>query len=224
MASTFPGAIDSFTDPLSNSPLNSPSHSAQHADLNDAAEKIETYMGLVKVIPTSVASVGGTGATLSSTGTVNVGTSNTSISVIGCFSALYNNYIISYSGIAVSEPSISLNCFLLSGVTSTSSGWFGTEFYISVGGTTQTGQITANNGASVFCTAGTSTGGLASITELQSPFLAQHTKLQYRNVATDFYRYGFANHAANTSYNGIRFTPSSGGLTGGSITVYGYRI
>ena len=47
MASTFPGAIDSFTDPLSGSPLNSPSHSAQHADLNDAAEKLETYMGLV---------------------------------------------------------------------------------------------------------------------------------------------------------------------------------
>jgi hypothetical protein len=43
MASSFPGAIDSFTDPLSGSPLNSPSHSAQHADLNDAAEKIETY-------------------------------------------------------------------------------------------------------------------------------------------------------------------------------------
>ena len=43
MASTFPGAIDSFTDPLSGSALNSPSHSAQHADLNDAVEKIETY-------------------------------------------------------------------------------------------------------------------------------------------------------------------------------------
>jgi len=44
MASSFPGAIDSFTDPLSGSALNSPSHSAQHADLNDAAEKIETYV------------------------------------------------------------------------------------------------------------------------------------------------------------------------------------
>ena len=44
MASSFPGAIDSFTDPLSGSALNSPSHSAQHADLNDAAEKIETFV------------------------------------------------------------------------------------------------------------------------------------------------------------------------------------
>ena len=46
MASSFPGAIDSFTDPLSSSPLNSPSHSAQHADLNDAVEKIETKLGV----------------------------------------------------------------------------------------------------------------------------------------------------------------------------------
>ena len=44
MASSFPGAIDSFVDPLSTSPLSSPSHSAQHADLNDAVEKVETYV------------------------------------------------------------------------------------------------------------------------------------------------------------------------------------
>jgi len=43
MASGFPASIDNFTDPLSNSPLNSPSHSAQHADLNDAVEKIEEF-------------------------------------------------------------------------------------------------------------------------------------------------------------------------------------
>lgn len=49
MASVFPGAIDSFTDPLSTSPLNSPSHAGQHQDLNDAVEKVETYMGLVLV-------------------------------------------------------------------------------------------------------------------------------------------------------------------------------
>ena len=53
MASTFPGAIDSFTDPLSGSALNSPSHSAQHADLNDAVEKVEAFMGLVKVTSAS---------------------------------------------------------------------------------------------------------------------------------------------------------------------------
>ena len=74
MASTFPGAIDSFTDPLSGSALNSPSHSAQHADLNDAVEKVEAYMGLVKVTSASFSAV-------------------TSISITaGTFTTLYKNY------------------------------------------------------------------------------------------------------------------------------------
>jgi hypothetical protein len=76
MASTFPTAIDNFTDPLSGSALNSPSHSAQHADLNDAAEKIETYMGLVKV------SSGSTDGSTSSMGVQSV------------FTSLYENYFL----------------------------------------------------------------------------------------------------------------------------------
>lgn len=43
MASGFPGSIDNFTDPLSNSPLTSPNHATLHADVNDAIKKIETY-------------------------------------------------------------------------------------------------------------------------------------------------------------------------------------
>jgi len=88
MASGFPGSIDNFTDPLANSPLNSPSHATLHSDVNDAVEKIETYMGLVKVVPTSVA---GTGVTLSSTGTVNF-TNAATVSVNGCFTSQFNSY------------------------------------------------------------------------------------------------------------------------------------
>jgi hypothetical protein len=154
---------------------------------------------------------------------VTTTTATSSIDVTSCFSATYDNYLISFQGYTVSSPSISLQCFLLSGTTPTSSGWYGTEFYIVVGGTTQTGQLAANNSGSVFCSGGTATGGLASITEIQSPFLAQHTKLEYRNVATDYFRYGFATHAANTSYDGLRFTPTSGTLANGSVTIHGYR-
>jgi hypothetical protein len=72
MASSFPGAIDSFTDPLSGSPLNSPSHSAQHADLNDAVEKIETY---ALALPKGVA-----GRTSATVGTAFV--ANTALTVL----------------------------------------------------------------------------------------------------------------------------------------------
>jgi len=45
MASSFPVSIDSFTDPTATSKLNSPGHSAQHIDVNDAIEKLEAKVG-----------------------------------------------------------------------------------------------------------------------------------------------------------------------------------
>lgn len=44
MATNFPSSIDNFTNPTSSSTMASPSHSAQHADVNDAVEAIETAL------------------------------------------------------------------------------------------------------------------------------------------------------------------------------------
>lgn len=52
MASDFPASIDAFPDPLANSPLDAPSHSGLHQDVNDAVEKIEVKLG-VGVSPAS---------------------------------------------------------------------------------------------------------------------------------------------------------------------------
>jgi len=41
MATNFPTSVDTFTNPVSNDSLNSPSHSTQHANANDAIEAIE---------------------------------------------------------------------------------------------------------------------------------------------------------------------------------------
>lgn len=46
MASSYPTALDSFTDPSASNKLNSPSHSAQHANINDAVEKLEAKVGI----------------------------------------------------------------------------------------------------------------------------------------------------------------------------------
>jgi len=46
MASTFPTATDSFTDPTASSKQNSPAHSTQHINVNDAIEKIEAKVGI----------------------------------------------------------------------------------------------------------------------------------------------------------------------------------
>jgi len=46
MSSTFPTAIDSFTDPGASDKLNSPAHSVQHINANDAIEKLEAKVGI----------------------------------------------------------------------------------------------------------------------------------------------------------------------------------
>lgn len=45
MATNYPGGLDSFSNPGSNDPLNSPSHSAAHTNVYDALEAIEAELG-----------------------------------------------------------------------------------------------------------------------------------------------------------------------------------
>lgn len=46
MATSFPTSLDSLTNPGSAEKLNSPSHSGQHSDENDAIEALETKVGI----------------------------------------------------------------------------------------------------------------------------------------------------------------------------------
>ena len=45
MATNYPNSLDNFTNPTSASPINSPSHSEQHSNANDAIEAIEGELG-----------------------------------------------------------------------------------------------------------------------------------------------------------------------------------
>lgn len=46
MSSSYPGGIDSFTNPTGTDPLSNPEHASQHANANDAIEAIETELGV----------------------------------------------------------------------------------------------------------------------------------------------------------------------------------
>jgi hypothetical protein len=46
MPTNFPTSVDNFTNPTANDSLNLPSHSAQHANANDAIEAIEVKLGI----------------------------------------------------------------------------------------------------------------------------------------------------------------------------------
>lgn len=46
MATNYPTSLDTFTNPSAGDSLNSPSHSAQHADINDAMEAVQAKLGV----------------------------------------------------------------------------------------------------------------------------------------------------------------------------------
>lgn len=62
MASSFPGSLDSFTDPTASDKLSSPNHAVLHQDVNDAIEKVETKLGTGSATPSSGAVLVGNGA------------------------------------------------------------------------------------------------------------------------------------------------------------------
>ena len=45
MATSYPGALDSFTNPTTSDRQSSPSHSTQHANINDAMEAVQALLG-----------------------------------------------------------------------------------------------------------------------------------------------------------------------------------
>jgi len=216
MASGFPGSIDSFTNPLTTSPLNSPSHAGQHQDLNDAVNKIETYMGLVKVIPT-----GATNGTVTADGDVTIGSAVSSVTVSGAFSSLYDNYLILGTGGAAS---IAAACQTQLGTTTT--GYYSAGYAVTYAGV---GSVASDNNASSWAASCVvTTDGLNIHTYLNGPNLAKRTYI------TAAYIYGATAGGGDsrtingylnntTQYTDFKITFGGATMTGGTIRVYGYR-
>lgn len=227
MASSFPGAIDSFTDPLSGSALNSPSHSAQHADLNDAVEKVETYMGLVKVIPT----VAGTGVTVSSTGTVTF-TSATTVSVINSFSSVYANYRVILdidTANSATGRTIKMRWRNDAGDVLTANYDFASQ--MSTLGTSTFDVTNMGNSATEMIATqfyGYVSQSAGFVIDVISPQVAtkktKHTGTVYGGSAAQNLTGTFqsAISGAASSHTGFSIYPSTGNITG-TLSVYGYR-
>lgn len=216
MPSTFPGAIDSFTDPLANSSLASPSHSTLHSDINDAVEKVEQYMGLVKVIPTAATN----GTINATTGTVTIGNAVSSVTVT-CFSSLYDIYLVTMSGGATSASVVDIRVTLGAVATGYYGGRIGTTY------AADTVIVQRDNNATAFnyCATGTTTD-LQAYLVITGPNLAKPTHIMAtQNASTTaggpFTYSGY--EASSTQHTALTFTPGSGTITGGSIRVYGYR-
>ena len=173
--------------------------------------------GLVLIKPT-----GATNGTVNDSGTVTIGSVVSSVTVSGAFSTTYDNYkIVVAGGVGSSASHVALGLKLGASAT----GYYAVAANL-VYSNASTQYVFNNNTASwTQASAVTSSGFGAEIT-LFNPFLAIRTVYtsQVIPMATDAAA-GPSNgyHTAATSYTDFTLTPASGTLTGGTISIYGYR-
>lgn len=176
-----------------------------------------TSAGVSIFFPT-VATSGATGLTLIKTQTI--GTTVSSVTVTGAFSATYDAYkIVITGGVGSATANIALK------LGSTSTGYYAGYTDVNYGTGSVTG--TGNNNAASFTIVGyNTTAAITFNADLQNPFLSKNTimnSLAGPTATGAGGRTGGGYLNDTTSYTDFTLTPSSGTLTGGTIRVYGYN-
>jgi hypothetical protein len=154
--------------------------------------------------------------------TQTIGTTVSSVTVTGAFSADYDNYFVTISGGAGSQ-SAGVNLTL----GSTSTGYYYAASYNTYAVSTVLGFTGANTSSIQECCY-MSTGAINFQMVIKNPFLAKNTffNWQLSGAATSSVNLnvnGGGYLADTTSYTAFTLTPTGGTLTGGTIRVYGYR-
>lgn len=148
-----------------------------------------------------------------------VGTAVTSVAVNNCFSSTYDNYRITYAG-GTCTATTSLSIQLGSSTASYYSSFPYTSWTSSSGGS-----VLPNNNAAnwKYVGAGDPDQTLLCI-DLFSPNLAKHTRFMGTYVRDDIGGPVYGHHEVATAYTGFTMIVDFvGTITGGIITVYGYR-
>ena len=154
---------------------------------------------------------------------VTVGSGVSTVNVTSCFSSTYTNYRVMWQGIAASANSY-MGVKLLVGTTVNAANGQGNTFYVA---TAAAGGLTnANYANALVLEAGnvTTSSDNAGWIEVQQPFATKYTYTQACSADNNYLRWANFVMTNATSYDGIQLLPGSGTLTGGTITVYGYRL
>ena len=147
-----------------------------------------------------------------------IGSGVSSVTVSDAFNATYDNYKIVVSGGATSaQTSISLQ------LGSSTNTYYGVFLY----GNYTTGGIAGaaiNNASNFIYAAGADVSIINCNIELQNPYLAKFTNIQALTVNYSTNRgHAIGEHETASSFTAFTVAPFTGTLTGGTITVYGYR-
>jgi hypothetical protein len=149
-----------------------------------------------------------------------VGSAVATVTVSDAFSTTFDNYRVTFAG---STPSAtdSFRLMISSGATNDHYGSAPYDLYTGAA----SGVLRVNNGASIY-TALNEGGNKTSqfSCDILSPFLTQPTVMIGQGYGRGFYCNFGGTRASSTSYTSFTITVDGAGtMTGGIITVYGYR-
>lgn len=153
--------------------------------------------------------------------TTTVGSAVTSVTINNVFTSTFDAYKLVARGVVCStEGSAALQ--LTASTTPLTTGYYGALIF---SGTGTLQQVVNTNAASFgFICAHGNTAGLSLDVDIHSPAKTEMTWVANASYMR-FEYYGSFNAYSNSSsaYDGFKIFPQSGTLTGGTITVYGYR-
>ena len=235
MATNFPASLDSLTNPTSSDSLNSPSHSAQHSDLNDAVEALEAKVGADSSAVSSshdykIADHASRITTLEGAtngGMVPIATSTfsavSSVDIDNCFSGDYRNYKITLR-ILTQSASATLTTQLRSGGTTITANYNNNRLYSYGSGVAGGENVSGTDDWYMGSPHNAYNDKCAFEMTLFDPYTT-NTKLAFAQgtYRDSSYHVSFANgyYLNNTSQlDGIRVAVSSGTF-GGTLNVYG---
>lgn len=177
--------------------------------------------GLKLIVPTSVAATGaGSSASVSATGKVTF-TSAETLTIEGCFSSTYDNYLFVMRSTHSVSTNSDVNARLrVSGSDASGSNY--TDQYILADGTTVAAARETSETSFRFSVTSTTHSG--SHTYLYGPNLAQPTAARLVSAqGTSSARIvdNAATHSLSTSYTGITLITFIAGSITGALTIYG---
>lgn len=232
MAINFPTSLDNFTNPSSGNTLDSPSHSLQHSDINDAVEALEAKLG-VGASPAGSATSGqvltaqggGTAlwATPTSPGLVLISTSNFTTQSAANFSSVLTNTYTKYRVIlrVTGSATATLNFRFRENTTDKATQYYGACHYVAYTNAEGVAYF-ANNGTNMGLMQSDFNGGFISFDLYR---VSGGTVLGINGTAWSAqngqgHYFGYYNINL-TNGNGFSFIPASGTISG-TMSLYGY--
>ena len=171
--------------------------------------------GMDLITPTSVA---GSGVTLSG-GQVSF-TAATAVSVNGCFTTTYDNYLLRFNGVSSADTNCTLR--MRASGTDNSAASYGYSLLQGVSGAASSSQATGQTSVQQ---ALINTEGFHAAIDVYSPALAANTRFQSnggKNTGTPYLAAFLGFHAVASAFDGLTVLPASGNITG-SLRIYGLR-